>query len=159
MSGTVECRQQKIQESGLEQFLVFLQKNPYHLILFFAAVVSGSMLIWPLIGRLFRQSNEVDTLEAVQMINRRDAVVIDVRDGGDYAAGHITNARNIPEGQIADRMKELEKFKSRPIIVSCNTGNRSAIASGILRKSGFNEVFSLRGGIAAWRQASMPLEK
>lgn len=143
----------------MEKFLIFLQKNPFNLVLFFAAVISGSMLIWPLINRLFRPTNDIGALEAVQLINRRDAIVIDVRDPGEFATGHITNARNIPEAQIGDRIRELEKFKSRPVIVSCNTGNRSAIATGSLRKGGFTEVFSLRGGIAAWRQASMPLEK
>lgn len=143
----------------MEQFLNFLQKNPFNLLLFFTAVITGGMLIWPIISRLFRHGNEVGALEAVQLINRRDAVVIDVRDSGEYAAGHITNARHIPEAQLAERLKELEKFKSRPIIVSCRTGGRSAIASDILRKNGFNEVVTLRGGIAAWQQASMPLVK
>jgi len=117
------------------------------------------MLIWPLLNRLFRPGNEIGTLEVVQLINRRDAVVIDVRDPGEYASGHITNARNIPEAQIGDRMKELEKFKARPVIVSCSTGSRSLIASATLRKNGFTEAVSLKGGITAWRQASMPLEK
>jgi len=143
----------------LEQFFVFLQKSPFNLVLFFAAVVSGSMLIWPLLNRLFRPGNEIGTLEAVQLINRRDAVVIDVREPGEYASGHIANARNIPEAQIGDRVKELEKFKSRPVIVSCNTGSRSLIASATLRKIGIAEAVSLKGGITAWRQASMPLEK
>ena len=143
----------------MAQFLIFLQKSPFNLILFFAVIISGGMLIFPLINRFFRQSNEVGTLEAIQLINRRDAVVVDVREAGDYASGHIMNAKNIPEAQLGERLKELEKFKSRPIIINCNTGNRSAIASGVLRRGGFNEVFSLRGGVSAWRQANMPLEK
>jgi len=143
----------------LEQFLVFLQKNPLHLMLFGAAVITGGMLIWPLISRLFRPGNEVGALEAVQLINRRDAVVIDVREDAEYAVGHIANARHIPLAQFAGRIKELEKFKSRPIIVNCRSGSRAASAVDILRKNGFNEVFMLRGGISAWQQASMPLEK
>lgn len=143
----------------MEQFLAFLQKNPFNMLLFGAAVITGGMLVWPLINRLFRTANEVSTLEAVQLINRRDAVVIDVRDSGEYAAGHIGNARHIPEAQLAERIKELEKFKTRPIIISCRTGSRAAIAGGVLREHGFGEVFVLRGGIAAWQQASMPLEK
>jgi rhodanese-related sulfurtransferase len=143
----------------LEQFIAFLQKNPYHMLLFGTAVITGGMLIWPLINRLARPGAEVNVLEAVQLINRRDAVVIDVRDAGEYAAGHITGARHIPEAELAERLKELEKFKARPIIVSCRTGNRAARAGGVLRQHGFEEVFALRGGIAAWQQASMPLEK
>jgi rhodanese-related sulfurtransferase len=152
-------RPRAFQESELEQFLIFLQKNPFNLLLFGAAVISGAMLIWPILSRLIRPGNEVDPLGAVQLINRRDAVVIDVRDSGDFAAGHIANARHIPEAELADRIRELQKFKSRPIIVSCRTGSRSAIASGILRKNGFSDVFALRGGIAAWQQANMPLER
>ena len=143
----------------MEQFIVFLQKNPYHLMLFGAAVVTGAMLIWPLFGRAFRTGKEVSALEAVQLINRRDAIVIDVRAAAEYAAGHITNARNVPEAQLRERIKELERFKSRPIVVSCGTGNRSVRAGALLQKEGFGEVFTLRGGIAAWQQASMPLEK
>jgi len=143
----------------LEQFLLFLQKSPYHMLLFGLAVSSGAMLVWPLVSRSFRQANEVGTFEAVQLINRRDALVIDVRATGDYAAGHIVNARHIPEGQLADRMKDLEKYKSRPIIVSCGTGSRASAVSGMLRKHGFAESFALRGGIAAWQQANLPLEK
>lgn len=143
----------------MEQFVAFLQKNPYHLLLFGAAVVSGGMLLWPLVSRLFHPGNEVSPFEAVQLINRRDAVVIDVRDAGEYAAGHIANARHIPEAQLLERIKEVEKFKTRPIIVSCRTGSRAANAGAVLRKHGCGEVFTLRGGIAAWQQASMPLEK
>ena len=143
----------------MEQYLAFLQKNPFNMLLFGTAVITGGMLIWPLVNRLFRTSNEVSILEAVQLINRRDAVVIDVRDSGDYAAGHIVNARHIPEAQLAERIKELEKVKRRPIIVSCRTGSRAAHARDVQHKHGFGEVFVLRGGIAAWQQASMPLEK
>ena len=143
----------------MEQFLAFLQKNPFNMLLFGTAVITGGMLIWPVINRLFRTGNQVSVLEAVQLINRRDAVVIDVRDSGEYAAGHIGNARHIPEAQLAERTKELEKFKTRPIIISCRTGGRAAHAGDVLRKHGFGEVFVLRGGIAAWQQSSMPLEK
>lgn len=123
------------------------------------AVSSGGMLLWPLISRPFRQTHEVGAIEAVQMINRRDAVVLDVRDTGDFAAGHIAGARHIPEAKLAERMKELEKYKSRPIVVSCKTGSRAPAVSGQLRKQGYAEVFALRGGVQAWQQAGLPLEK
>lgn len=143
----------------MEQFLLFLQKSPFHMLLLGLAVSSGAMLVWPLVSRLFRQDNEVGTFEAVQLINRRDALVLDVRATGDYAAGHIANARHVPEAQLADRMKDLEKYKSRPIIVSCGTGSRASAVSGMLRGHGFAEAFALKGGIAAWQQANLPLEK
>ena len=143
----------------MEQFFVFLQKNPMNMVLLGAVLVSGGMLIWPLVSRLMKPGQEVGPIEAVQLINRRDAVVLDVRDAAEYKSGHITNARHLPEGEIDARMKELERVKSKPIIVSCARGNRSLTVANRLRKLGFAEVFSLRGGLAAWQQANMPLEK
>jgi rhodanese-related sulfurtransferase len=143
----------------MEQFFFFLQKNPMNMVLLGAVIVSGGMLVWPLIGRLMRPGQEVGPTQAVQLINRRDAVVLDVRDAADYKSGHITNARHVPEGELDSRARELEKMKSRPIIVSCARGNRSANVAARLRKRGFGEVVSLRGGLSAWQQANMPLEK
>jgi rhodanese-related sulfurtransferase len=143
----------------MDQFFVFLQKSPMNLVLFGTVLVSGGMLIWPVIARLTNRNLEVESAQAVQLINRRDAVVVDVRNAEDYKAGHIRNARHIPEGELDGRMKELEKVKAKPIIVSCGRGNRSAAVAAKLRKLGFPEVLSLRGGIAGWQQASLPLEK
>ena len=143
----------------MEQFLVFLQKSPMNMVLFGTVLVSGGLLIWPVIAKLMRPGREVSAVEAVQLINRRDAVVLDVRDAAEYKAGHITNARHVPEGELEARLKDLEKVKSKPIIVSCARGNRSMAIANRLRALGFAEVFSLRGGLAAWQQANMPLEK
>jgi rhodanese-related sulfurtransferase len=143
----------------LEQFLVFLQKSPFNMLLFGLAISSGAMLLWPFVMRPFRQGQEVGAFDAVQLMNRRDAVVVDVRDAGDYAAGHITGARHIPESQLSDRLKELEKFKGRPVVVCCRSGTRAPVIGATLRKQGFSEAVALSGGIAAWQQASLPLEK
>ena len=143
----------------MEQFFLFLQKSPFNMLLLGLAVSSGVMLLWPLVSRPFRQSREVGAVEAVQLINRRDALVIDVRNTGDFESGHIANARHIAEAQLADRIKDLEKHKSRPIVVACKTGSRAPVVSGLLRKQGFAEAFALRGGILAWQQAGLPLEK
>ena len=143
----------------MEQFFVFLQKNPFNMLLLGLAVVSGGLLLVPLFSRGMRTSTEVGPADAVMLINRKDAVVIDVRDDAEFASGHITNARHIPEKQLSERMKELEKFKNKPVIVSCASGRRSASVADSLRKQGFAEVVALRGGISAWVQAGMPLEK
>ena len=143
----------------MDSFLVFLQKSPFNMVLLGVVVASGSMLLWPLISRLVLRTSEVGAFDAVQLINRRDAIVIDVRETGDFASGHIANARHVPEAQMSDRMKELEKFKARPIIVSCRTGTRAPAVANALRKRGFQEAVALRGGIAAWQQAGMPLAK
>ncbi len=136
--------------------LTFLQNNIYWVI---AAIVSGGMLIWPQIQKAVSGSKEVSAGQAVQLINRRDAVILDVRDSSEFASGHVVNSRHIPVAEIDKRIKEIEKFKQRPIVVICRSGSRSAAACGVLRKSGFTEVFSLKGGILAWIQAGMPIEK
>ncbi|MEQ1773305.1 MAG: rhodanese-like domain-containing protein [Burkholderiales bacterium] len=143
----------------MEPFFVFLQKNPFNIVLLGLAVVSGGMLLFPLFTRGMRTSAEVGPADAVTLINRKDAVVIDVRDESEFSGGHITNARHIPEKQLDERVKELEKFKNKPVIVSCASGRRSASVADSLRKQGFADVVALRGGIGAWVQAGMPLEK
>ena len=136
--------------------LSFIQKN---LFLVIVCVVSGAMLLWPLVQRLMSGAKDVSVQEAVQLINRRDALVLDVRDAAEYASGHIPNSRHIPAAEIEKRLKELEKFKSRPIVVSCRGGNRAAAAVAVLKKNGFQEVFPLKGGILGWQQAALPIEK
>ena len=86
----------------------FVQKNIW---LVMIAVASGALFIWPTIAKLFSRGREVGVAEAVQLINRKDAVVLDVRDDAEFAGGHITNARHIPEKQLAERVKELERYK------------------------------------------------
>jgi len=141
-------------------FLVFLQKNPWHMILFGTAVATGGMLLWPLVNRLLVGSApQVGATEVVRLIHRRDALVLDVRDKADFAAGHIPNARNIPLPELSGRLREIERFKARPIVINCQSGMRSATVCSMLRKNGFGEVFSLRGGIGGWVEASLPVEK
>lgn len=143
----------------MESFFVYLQKSPYNMMLFGGAVASGALLLWPLLMRPFRSGIEVSPFEAVQLINRKDAPVIDVRDIGEFEAGHIAGARHMPEAQLVERIKELEKFKDRPVILACRTGSRSASAVKLLRAGGFTGAVSLGGGIGAWEQAGMPLQK
>src|SRR5512147_431557 len=104
----------------------FIQKNIW---LVMIAVVSGAMLIWPFIAKRFSATREVGVADAVQLINRQDAVILDVREPAEFKSGHIPNARNIPAGQVGERLKELEKFKSRPILLTCASGSRSGNAS------------------------------
>ena len=144
---------------SIEAFFVFLQKSPFNMMLFGGAVATGVMLLWPLVMRPFRAGREVGVIEAVQLINRKDALVIDVRDTGEYEAGHIAGARHVPEKQLTERLKELEKFKGRSLLVVCRSGMRSGAAVQVLRRDGFNAAVNLQGGIGAWQQAGMPLEK
>jgi rhodanese-related sulfurtransferase len=134
----------------------FVQTNIWLILI---AIVSGGMLLWPTVRRAVHGGGEVGTLEATQLINRRDALVLDVREQGEYAAGHLPNAKHIPLSQLASRLKELDKFKERPIVITCASGSRSGSAQSLLKKNGFKEAVNLKGGIAAWQQASLPLEK
>jgi rhodanese-related sulfurtransferase len=122
------------------------------------AFVSGAMLVWPLVRRGAGGAS-VGTLEATMLINSKDAIVLDVRTPAEFAQSHILNSRNIPLDEIEARVKELERFKEKPVIVSCATGNRSGSAAAVLRKHGFTNVVNLAGGIAAWQQAGLPTGK
>lgn len=134
----------------------FLQDNIW---LVLAAVVSGVMFLWPSVAKRLMRTREVGVAEAVQLINRQDAVILDVREPGEFKAGHIPNARNVPESALAARLKELDKLKGKPILVACASGNRSAPACSALQKAGFEQVYALSGGMGAWQQAGMPMKK
>jgi rhodanese-related sulfurtransferase len=123
------------------------------------AVASGALFIWPTIAKLFSRGREVGVAEAVQLINRKDAVVVDIREPNEFKSGHIPHARNIPVDRINERGKELEKLKTKPLLLVCQTGSRSAQACGGLLKDGFAQAVALSGGMAAWQQAGMPVEK
>jgi rhodanese-related sulfurtransferase len=116
------------------------------------------MLVWPMVRR-GAGGPSVTTLEATQLVNRQDALLVDVREQAEYAQSHILNARWVPLSQIDARLAEIEKFKDKPVIVYCASGNRSSAAAAALRKSGFSNVSNLSGGFAAWRQAGLPVQK
>lgn len=121
------------------------------------AVASGGMLLWQSVrGSL---AGGIGPTQATLLINREDAVVLDVREPAEYSQGHIVGARHIPLGQLEKRLAEIDKLKDKPVIVCCAAGSRSASASGALRKAGFSKVFNLAGGMAAWDQAGLPTTK
>lgn len=130
-----------------------------NIMLIAVAAISGAMLMWPGLSRRIAGVRNVGSLEATQLINRHNAVVLDVREDKEYAEGHISGSRHIPLGQLRGRIQELEKYKSRPVVVICRSGARSAGACGVLRKSGFEQVYNLSGGLNAWKEANMPVEK
>ena len=141
-------------------FFIFLQKSPFNMRLFGTAVVTGGMLAWPLFGRLAGgAAPQVGAFEAVNLINRRDALVIDVRDKAAYDAGHVPNSRHVPLADLAGRLGDLEKFKSRPLLINCVPGAAASKACATLKQAGFKEVFALRGGMSGWAEASLPVEK
>jgi rhodanese-related sulfurtransferase len=130
--------------------------DPYHGALAATAVISGAMLLASLARRA---TGEVNPTEATLLINREDALVIDVREPGEYASGFIAGSRNIPLGKLAERLSELEADKSRKVVVACAAGSRSAQAAKTLTQAGFSDVRNLAGGISAWQQAGLPLSR
>ena len=122
------------------------------------ALASGAMLAWSFIGNKLSGVDDADTLKATRLYND-DALVLDVREDKEFAAGHIPKAKHIPLGQLANRIKELDKFKGKPVLVTCRSGQRSARACGMLKKAGFETVYNQAGGIIAWERANLPVTK
>src|SRR5574340_1735767 len=120
------------------------------------ALTSAAMLACSFVGGKLSGVEQADTLKATRLYNA-DALVLDVREDKEYAAGHIPRAKHIPLGQLAGRLQELDKFKTKPILVTCRSGNRSAHACRILKKAGFQTVYNQAGGIVAWERANLPV--
>jgi rhodanese-related sulfurtransferase len=126
--------------------------------LFVAAAVSGGLLLWPLLNKGAGGATKVSTNDAVQLINREKAVLIDVSEPAEFAAGHAAGSKSVPLGELA-ASSALPKNKALPLVVMCATGVRSGRAVGTLRKLGFENARSLAGGLEAWRAANLPVEK
>lgn len=131
----------------------FLQDN---WMLVALAAFSGAMLAWSFIGGRLSGVEQADTLKATRLYND-DALVLDVREDKEFAAGHIPKAKHIPLSQLAGRIKELDKFKGKPVLVTCRSGQRSASACRMLKKAGFETVYNQAGGIIAWERANLPV--
>jgi rhodanese-related sulfurtransferase len=124
--------------------------------LFGLAILSGGALLLP---GLLRRGSKVSLLQATQIINQGKALILDVREPDEFAAGHLRDAKNISLKTLPAKLGELEKFKSKPVIVVCATGTRSSGATARLKKAGFSEAVSLDGGMAAWQAQSLPIVK
>ena len=123
------------------------------------AFLSGMMLFWSMFGNRIRGIKEVDSVAATQLINHKNALVLDVREESEYKAGHVLNAKLIPLGKLNERIGELEKYRDKPVVVVCRSGARSANACALLGKQGFVEVYNLAGGMIAWQKANLPVKK
>ena len=130
----------------------FLIDNWY---LVLAALVSGGLLLR---GALQGGgAGQVNTNEAVRLVNREKGLLIDVCEPAEYAAGHASGARNIPLGTL-EASKDLPSNKTLPLVLVCQSGARASRAAGILRKAGHANVQVLAGGMKAWREANLPIE-
>lgn len=123
------------------------------------ALLSGFMLFWSFFGNRLRGVQVVDTIGAMQLINHKNAVVLDIRSEKEQQSGVILNARRVPFGSLVKRLTELDKFKKKPVIVVCHNGARSSDACVILKRRGFEQPYALIGGMKAWQKANLPVEK
>jgi rhodanese-related sulfurtransferase len=123
------------------------------------ALMSGAMLFWSFFGNRLRGIKEIDCAGALQLINHKNARVLDVREDSEYKSGHVLNAIHIPLGKLNARIGELEKYKGQPLVVVCRSGNRSSSACAALNKQGFEQTYNMAGGVMAWEKAKLPLEK
>jgi rhodanese-related sulfurtransferase len=121
------------------------------------ALVSGFFLLWPSL-KGHAGSDSVGANEAVRLINREKAVLIDVSEPEEFAKGHPSGARNVPFGKL-EGAKELPSNKALPLVLVCPSGARASRAAGLLRKAGYEKAQALAGGTAAWREANLPLDK
>ena len=140
----------------MDQLITFASHNT---ILVVAIILVSLMLIHSLVGEKLRGYSSISPAESTQMINRDDALILDVRESNEYSEGHIINSLHIPLSALKTRMSDLEKHKAKKVIIACRSGHRSSQACATLRKAGFEQVFNLSGGVMAWESASLPLIK
>ena len=122
------------------------------------AIASGGMLVWPVIAGGMN-AGTLNASGAVQLINREKAVVVDVCDPAEFAAGHVSGAKNVPLGELEAKLPGTVKNKALPLILVCSSGARSGRAAAIAKKLGYEQAQSLSGGLKAWKEANLPLEK
>ncbi len=134
--------------------LAFLQQN-WMLVL--VALASGGLLLWP--GIVAGTRSGLTPTDAVQLINREKAVVVDVREADEFASGHITGSRHIPVAEFEKRLPEVVKNKQLPLILVCAAGPRANRCLGQAKTLGYEKAVVLAGGLRAWNEANLPVEK
>ncbi|HZV65323.1 MAG TPA: rhodanese-like domain-containing protein [Telluria sp.] len=127
-----------------------------HIFIVAIVVLSGGALLWP---ALQPRGKRASPLQATQLINRGKTTILDVRDTAEFSNGHLRDAKNIPLADLAGRIGELDKSKTRTIVVVCQSGARADKAVRQLAAAGFDDVVSLDGGLTAWQAAGLPIAK
>ncbi len=134
----------------------FLEFTTNHVLLVSALMISFFVLVFSELRRKASGLVNVEAGDAVKLINK-DAVVIDIRSADAFARGHIVNAKNIPNDELDGKIEQLEQYKATPIVAVCDAGVTTTQAVNKLRKSGFESVFGLKGGMSGWGQAGLPV--
>ncbi len=119
-------------------------------------LVSAGMLVWPEIDRAINGGGEIGTTEATQLMNQKKALVLDLRSSEDFQRARIPGARNLPAKELDGRIAEIGKLKGRPVVL---VGERPVAAMRALKSAGFEHIVQLRGGMGAWQEAGLPVQK
>lgn len=137
----------------MQDFIGFAQENWTLMLLWVSAAATLYYTETKKAGK------SVNSTEATRLMNHDKAVLLDIREVKDFAAGHISGAKNYPASSFESKTSELDKFKSRPVVVVCKMGTASGAITKILKKRGFENVVRLAGGMAEWQAASLPVKK
>jgi rhodanese-related sulfurtransferase len=129
--------------------------DPANLILLAVALVSGGLLLWPLL----QPDAGIPVSAATLLINRRNAVIVDVRATDEFASGHLPQAKHFALEELSGKVAQINKNKKTPVLLVCQTGRGARKAKALLASAGYAEIAVLRGGMNAWRQAGMPIVK
>ncbi len=129
-----------------------------HIFLFGALFVVLALLIKAEFEHQTGRASLISPVGAIRIMNQDEsALILDVRSAAEYKKGHIRNSKNIPLANLAAKLPELEKYKTRPVLAYCNAGNMSGKACRLLQKSGFSDVHNISGGVHGWQDANLPL--
>ncbi|MCP5419487.1 MAG: rhodanese-like domain-containing protein [Gammaproteobacteria bacterium] len=140
----------------MADFIEFATQN---WILFLALVaILGWLISTEVLNRLSGIA-AVNSNQALRLINDQEALVLDIRDGGDYKKAHIPDAVNIPFASLGSRLGELKKFKGKPVVLCCPPGIGVSKAGSLLKKGGFESIHNLSGGLPSWQGANLPVNK
>ena len=140
----------------MTEYMAFAQNHP----LLFAGLALVIFFIVKIeIARLTRKYQQINTNEAVRLLNRDDTVVVDVREDNEVSTGMISGAKHIPLASLSQQLSQLNKSKDKPILIYCRSGNRSGTACQKLSQEGFSDVYNLAGGIMSWESANLPISK
>ena len=132
-----------------------------NVVLVMAALTSGGLLLWPALRGAQVAGQAVSVPEAVRLMNREKGVLVDIRDVATYAAGHATGSRHVPMDELSKTPlpSALPSNKTLPVLLMCDSGVKASKAAALLRKAGYERASTVQGGMAAWREAQMPVEK
>ena len=138
----------------MEHFPEFIAN---HLFLFSLLAAILALLAWNLFGNAVSGIIDIAPMEATRMMNHEKAVVLDLRADDEFADGHIINAIHVPAEKLQEQTEVLEKYRKRPLILTCKHGTDSVRAARILKYKQFEKIYCLKGGVQAWRSANLPL--